>query len=542
MAKRKSSRAAKQQLGQFMTPMDLVDYVLDKSGFVFRSDSKILEPSLGEGAFVFAVIDRLLALDVSAASSVDKVKKVLAENLYGVEFDEALFDSFKAAFFTRYSVNLDEVAHNFVRDDFFRYVPPVEFDFVVGNPPFGGTFDPAIEDALDKKFGIRDGYKIKKETYSFFTVACVEMLAPGGLLSFVLSDTFLTINTMQGLRRFAAASGTVSVRTLEYFSEETDYGMAVLSVRSGKPGKHLLMNKKKVALSDVELTPNYSWRVDESVVKYFGGSKVGDFVVASSGMTIGRNEWFLRPIDKVKACVDEPYAITIVDEPVTVAGERARARLGKLSDTQVERIKKLEAEGVTRKTVQVVELGSPKRVSLPHADYAFYNKAQDARFFAQPDTVVFWKNDGEAVYAFKKSGPWYLHGVGGKPFFKKEGFTWNLISSTVKARYLPAGFILDSGAPVGVLRDGVSRDELWFILGWLNTAEATRVLKTVINHTKNIQSKDIERLPYPWWVSAADKATAISSVMQLVADVRAGACKQEDIAARFAAVEKLYAL
>ena len=30
---------------------------------------------------------------------------------------------------------------------------------------------------------------------------------------------------------------------------------------------------------------------------------------------------------------------------------------------------------------------------------------------------------------------------------------------------------------------------------------ATNILKKTINHTKNIQSKDIEKLPYPIWVS-----------------------------------------
>jgi hypothetical protein len=34
---------------------------------------------------------------------------------------------------------------------------------------------------------------------------------------------------------------------------------------------------------------------------------------------------------------------------------------------------------------------------------------------------------------------------------------------------------------------------------------SSKILKNVINHTKNIQSKDIERLPYPTWVTEKDK-------------------------------------
>ena len=95
-------------------------------------------------------------------------------------------------------------------------------------------------------------------------------------------------------------------------------------------------------------------------------------------------------------------------------------------------------------------------------------------------------------------------------------------SSRLKMRYLPKGYILDSGAPCAFLRDSVDEDELWFVLGWCLTEDATRILKTVINHTRNIQSKDVERLPYPWWVNGANKATAIEVVKKAVAEAIAG--------------------
>ena len=117
---------------------------------------------------------------------------------------------------------------------------------------------------------------------------------------------------------------------------------------------------------------------------------------------------------------------------------------------------------------------------------------------------------------FKKTGPWYLHGVGGEKFFEKEGLTWSLISDRIKVRYLPSGYILDSGAPVGVLKDGIDKNELFFIIGWLLSPLATDILKKVLNHTKNIQSKDIERLPYPFWVDAENKNKTISYVRDLI--------------------------
>ena len=101
---------------------------------------------------------------------------------------------------------------------------------------------------------------------------------------------------------------------------------------------------------------------------------------------------------------------------------------------------------------------------------------------------------------FRKNGNWYLQGVGGQKFFGREGLTWQLISSRLNVRYLPSGYILDSGAPCAFLRPGVDPDELYFVFAWLLSPLATKILKSVINHTMNIQGKDVERLPYPWWV------------------------------------------
>ena len=126
------------------------------------------------------------------------------------------------------------------------------------------------------------------------------------------------------------------------------------------------------------------------------------------------------------------------------------------------------------------------------------------------------------MLTFKKNGNWYLHGVGGAKHFGREGLTWQLISQTLNARYLPPGYILDSGAPCAFLREGIASDELYFILGWTFSDLCGRLLKDVINHTKNIQGKDFERLPYPFWVTAETKRVVIGRVKAMVAEAQAG--------------------
>ena len=43
-----------------------------------------------------------------------------------------------------------------------------------------------------------------------------------------------------------------------------------------------------------------------------------------------------------------------------------------------------------------------------------------------------------------------------------------------------------------------------------------------INHTKNIQGKDFERLPYPFWVQKFQKSIAISKIQELIKEAQLG--------------------
>ena len=80
-----------------------------------------------------------------------------------------------------------------------------------------------------------------------------------------------------------------------------------------------------------------SWRVNGDFAKYFTGATVGDKMVATSGMTIGKNDLFLRQITDGR--VLEPYKFGFTDRPITLEREISRARLGKLSAHRLRTIK-----------------------------------------------------------------------------------------------------------------------------------------------------------------------------------------------------------
>lgn len=482
-------------------------------------EDRVLEPSFGEGAFFLALRQKMLR-----KYSRGEVQAWTQAYLEGCELDVAAYTRFVETW------GDGGIPQGCVHGDFFRYRMPTyekhhyfreitpRYDWVIGNPPFGGTIDPTLQDALDDIYGIRHGRKIKKETYAFFIVKALDLLKVGGTLVFICSDTLLSIATMAGLRRYLMESCAISIERLPGVFDETQQPMILLRLTKG--GQGISLFGTSLARTLVESTPNASWLITPSFERYFKGTTIGDYLVATSGMTVGKNEYFLREIRN--GHIIEPYAFSIQQRPITLELRRAQARLGKLSESAQHHVKAQEAAGETEPCLHVEQLRSPQSIPFPHPNYAPYNKATNALLYSPPTYAIYWKDEGRAVYTFKKAGPWYLHGVGGKPFFKREGITWQLISSRLNMRYLPPGYILDSGAPCAFLRSGVSRDELFFIMAWSLTETCNRILKGVINHTRNIQSKDFERLPYPFWVSSVDKISIVSYVKRLLQRAQQG--------------------
>jgi hypothetical protein len=482
-----------------------------------RNPDTVLEPSFGEGAFLIPLVEHYMQRERGSVSA--RLGRVLNERVWGVEIDPALYERGLTAIRSRWG-SLPS-SHNLVLGDYFRvHAGMHRFGAIIGNPPFGGTFDRHIEDKLDRRYGSYGGAKLKKETYSFFIAKALDELAPDGTLAFICSDTFLTIKTMAGLRMLLMDRGQPTVERLTEFSDETSYDMVTLSLRSGGPAADARIYGQTVRRQAMEATGNYSWTVSEEYARLFAGPTIGDLMVATGGMTIGRNELFVREI--VSDEIEETLVFRFAERPITLEEELRHARLGKLSERLQEEIRTREAEKCTRRGVVTERRERPLLVKLPHPDYANYNKASGKRLYAPPAHAVYWKDDGDAVLTFKKSGPWYLRGVGGGPYFGREGLTWQLVAPRINARYLPAGYILDSGAPCAFLREGIPEDELWFVLGWLQTPLATAILKEVINHTRNIQGKDVERLPYPWWVSPTCQQRATAMTRDAVQHLMAG--------------------
>lgn len=519
MARTKNLSNKKKQLGQFITPPGLAQSMIED--IEFKITDTILEPCFGNGSFIIPIAKKLLKLYPDDISTQDKMDLILQNNLFGCEIDQILFDECIYNMENTFGVNIN---HHFICGDFFFKESGI-YDYIIGNPPFGGSFNPKLEKQLDKTWGNRMGEKIKKETYSFFILKCVEHhLGSGGTLKFISSDSIITIYTMKGLRKYLSLTGFIQLQNIDYFSEETHYGILTLTyskdvISFGFNPDHLLYNGKKILYSDIEKTPNFSWNLDSKYSSYFGQQTIEDFMIGSGGLTTGKNEYFIKPI--INNTIIEEYSYDFFYDPITVEKETEKAKFNKLGSKKLNTILIKEEAGVTVRNVKIEKV-DPITIYIPDERYVYYNKSNSKILYSKPDHIIFWENNGDAIKTFKKNSRWHLQGVGGEEFYFKEGITWQLISDKINAKYLPVGYINDNSAPVLVLKDGVENCELYFILAWLLSSTASEILKNVINHTRNIQAKDLERLPYPFWVELEDKDEIIELTQECLVNLMKG--------------------
>lgn len=177
----------KQDTGTYYTPPSLVELILNEklpiSGTEKKFNVKVLDPTCGSGIFLVESFKRLVKRHENAnakkLTDFNKLKKLLTDNIFGVEIHP---QSIKVAAFSLYLALVDnlnpktvwqnkdyrlpylindpsddtlvEQGNNLFRSDTIQENPEVEqidFDLVVGNPPFGTkNLSQIIRDYSDK--------------------------------------------------------------------------------------------------------------------------------------------------------------------------------------------------------------------------------------------------------------------------------------------------------------------------------------------------------------------------------------------------------
>jgi len=185
--------------GAYYTPAPLAGFLVE---WAIKSPStSVLEPSCGDGAFLEAVVNRLLQLGVSADS--------ISSQITAVEIDPEEAD--KAGDRLRRIIP-NHAVPSILKGDFFELCEGTlsgrKFDAVIGNPPFirYQHFHESHRKAafqLMKKSGLHPNRLTN--AWLPFVVLATEMLTDHGRLAMVVPAELLQVNYAAELREFLSA-------------------------------------------------------------------------------------------------------------------------------------------------------------------------------------------------------------------------------------------------------------------------------------------------------------------------------------------------
>ena len=220
----------RKKLGQFYTPQFIVEYLVEQ--LKLTSESQILDPACGSGAFLTHVLNRLIEeTDRSPSFAIEN-------NLYGIDINpfanqlttmnlllktlnceerpkkinilsaDSLIDKKIVGEELFLSDEFGSEAKKNVRDlkKFFNSGEKI-FDAIIGNPPykcFGLKANTSMKKPYDCYLRNRwiNSAVYKLSYYPLFIERSIELLRNGGVLAFILPDSFLVGYFFLNIRRY----------------------------------------------------------------------------------------------------------------------------------------------------------------------------------------------------------------------------------------------------------------------------------------------------------------------------------------------------
>jgi tRNA1(Val) A37 N6-methylase TrmN6 len=187
----------------------IVDYMVDK--LLLKPTDKIFEPCGGDGVFVEAILyaDKFANIDICEL------------NPASVAVLQSKFANFQNVSIRECDTLLDnDLSFN---SNFGGY-----YDKIIANPPYGAWQD------LEKRAVLKKMYSdlYAKESYALFLFRCIELLKEGGILSFIIPDTFLNLHMHKAIRKHILTKTKIIELALfpSSFFPGVNFGYANLSI------------------------------------------------------------------------------------------------------------------------------------------------------------------------------------------------------------------------------------------------------------------------------------------------------------------------
>lgn len=193
--------------GQVFTPNEIVDIILNDINYKGSKilNKKIIEPSFGEGIFLFNILNRIIKEARKNKLSDKEIVKIIEENVYGIEKDKELYEkTINSLNDFLHNKNIYEKVNwsNLINGDtLIEYEKFIEkFDYVVGNPPYIRihNLSKEIRDNI-LNFDFTEG---NTDLYIVFYVIGIKILNKNGKLGFITPNSFLKNSSQKKFRNY----------------------------------------------------------------------------------------------------------------------------------------------------------------------------------------------------------------------------------------------------------------------------------------------------------------------------------------------------
>ncbi len=313
-------RSSVRYTGAVYTPRDIAAALVSTiKSIVSDRFLRVLEPSVGDGAFLDQIAESLEAINVTALD-IDSV--VMAELNERFSFSAAPVE-FVVGDFIEYALNCISAEDKV-------------FDLIIGNPPFirGRNFSDDFKGSL-ARFSEVSSYPLKdlKNSWVAFLIASEKILSENGVVAFVLPYEIMTVEYGKKALRFLCdfyeridifvskekAFPSIDQDAVIFLGQRKCRGSAGVYINSVESLSNLAASKShKLDFGEASLGLELSsFLMSKATVELLGGlrkrcSTVQDYAGSAPGIVSGANDFFILRESEVKAFGLEKNVVPIL--------------------------------------------------------------------------------------------------------------------------------------------------------------------------------------------------------------------------------------
>ncbi len=166
------------------------------------TNKTILDPCCGTGNFILQLPEQIPSTCVYG-NDIDEISVLIARINYALKYE---------------TTNKKQIYSHITKADYLTEFHNNQFDFVIGNPPWGYDF------SENEKLNLRNTYKCATgnniESYDVFVEKALNTLSANGVLSFVLPEAFLNVKAHAPVRQILINKN--SIQYIEFLGNAFD--------------------------------------------------------------------------------------------------------------------------------------------------------------------------------------------------------------------------------------------------------------------------------------------------------------------------------